>query len=474
MGDGFDPVLLSRVQFAWTISFHILFPAFTIGLASYLFVLEALWLRSGMQAYLQLYRFWVKLFAVSFAMGVVSGIVMSYQLGTNWSVFSDMVSPVIGPLMGYEVLTAFFLEAGFLGVMLFGWNRVGKWPHFAATGLVAFGTLLSAFWILSANSWMHTPDGFEQAESQFLPVNWWSAIFNPSFPYRFVHMVQAAYMTTAFAVGGVAAWHLLKGRRTEPVKIMFSMAMWMATLVAPLQLLAGDLHGLNTLKHQPAKIAAMEGHWETRAGQPLYIFAAIDEEKEETRPILSIPKAGSLILGHNPDAVIRGLKDWPKDERPPVAIVFWAFRLMVGIGLLMILTGLIALFLRFTGALYESRWFHRLCLVMGPSGFMAVLAGWTVTEVGRQPYVVYGLLRTADAASPVPGGSVFSSLTAFVIVYCFVFGLGVYYLLKLARTGPEGEIEGAEPTARRPMRPLSAVDQAIGETAHEEAGHGKR
>ncbi|MFP4003946.1 MAG: cytochrome ubiquinol oxidase subunit I [Alphaproteobacteria bacterium] len=461
MGDGFDPVFLSRIQWAWTISFHILFPAFTIGLASYLFVLEALWLRTKKDAFLNLYKFWVKIFAVSFGMGVVSGIVMSYQFGTNWSVFSDMTGPVLGPLIGYEVVTAFFLEAGFLGIMLFGWNRVGNKLHFLATGLVALGTLLSAFWILSANSWMHTPAGFERVGEQFHPVNWLSIVFNPSFPYRFVHMVFAAYLTTAFVVGSVAAWHMLKGRGTQPVRIMFSMAMWMATLLAPLQLLAGDMHGLNTLEHQPAKVAAMEGNWETRAGQPLHILALVDEEKEKTVPILSIPKAGSLILKHDPNAVVEGLKAFPQDERPPVEIVFWSFRIMVGIGMLMIAVGLGALVLRFTGKLYENRWFHRLVMVMGPAGFIAVLAGWTTTEVGRQPWVVNGILRTADAASTLPAGSVFTSLAVFVVVYCFIFTLGAYYLIRLMRAGPEGVGPQGEGTARRPKRPFSAVDEAV-------------
>ena len=461
MSDGFDPVLLSRLQFTWTIAFHILFPAFTIGLASYLFVLEGMWLKTGKDAYLQLYKFWVKIFAVSFGMGVVSGIVMSYQFGTNWSVFADMTGPVLGPLIGYEVVTAFFLEAGFLGIMLFGWNRVGKGLHFLATGLVAAGTALSAFWILSANSWMQTPDGFERVGDQFHPVNWLTIVFNPSFPFRFAHMVLAAYLTTAFVVGAVAAWHMLKGRRSEPVKIMFSMAMWMATIVAPMQLIAGDLHGLNTLEHQPAKVAAIECFWDTKAGQPLHLLAVPDRKAETCHEILSIPRAGSLLLKHDPDAEIRGLKDWPADERPPVALPFFSFRLMVGIGMLMILVGLIALVLRFTGGFYENRWFQRFCVVMGPMGFIALLAGWVVTEVGRQPWVVYGVLRTADAASPVPGGSVFTSLMVFVVVYLFVFGIGTYYLLKLMRIGPEGPEPLAEETARRPKRPLSAVDTAL-------------
>ncbi len=427
----FDAVLLARIQFAFTVAFHIVFPSFTIGLASYLMVLEGLWLRSKDDVYLELYKYWSKIFALSFGMGVVSGLVMSYQFGTNWGPFADRTGPILGPLLGYEVLSAFFLEAGFLGIMLFGLNRVGKGLHFFATCMVAFGTLLSSFWILSANSWMQTPTGFEIGADQFLPVSWWEIIFNPSFPYRLVHMVLAAYLTTAFVVGAVGAYHLLKDKADRHARIMVSMAMWMALLVAPIQIVAGDMHGLNTLEHQPAKVAAMEGHWETKKGQPLVLFGFPDDEAEVTRYAVEIPKLGSLILTHHWDGEVKGLKAWPKDERPPSALIFWTFRVMVGLGLLMVLTGLISAYLRWSGQLFDTPLFTKLLIAMGPSGFVAVLAGWITTEVGRQPYVVYGLMRTSEAVSPIAAPAVAASLAFFAVVYFIVFGAGVFYLLRL-------------------------------------------
>ncbi len=437
---------LARLQFAFTISAHILFPAFTIGLASWLAVLEGLWLATGRDSYMQVFRYWTKIFAVVFGMGVVSGIVMSYQFGTNWSVFSDRAGPVVGPLMGYEVLSAFFLEAGFLGIMLFGLKRVGKGLHFFATLMVAFGTLLSAFWILSANSWMQTPAGYAVNEAgQFVPADWWAVIFNPSFPYRLVHMVLAAYLTTAFVVGGVGAWHLLRDRANAEARIMFSMAMWMATIVAPIQLVAGDLHGLNTLQHQPAKIAALEGHFETQRGAPLLLFGWPDMEQERTRYAVGIPHLGSLILTHEWNGEIKGLKDFPKEDRPDAAIVFWSFRVMVGIGLLMIGLGLLSLLQRLRRKLYQSRALLWLGVLMGPAGFAAVLAGWITTEVGRQPFVVYGLLRTKDAVAPIAAPAVAASLIAFVLVYLALFGAGLFYTLRLMMRPPTPAVRGPDP-----------------------------
>lgn len=435
--DGFDPVLLARWQFAFTVSFHIVFPAFSIGLASYLAVLEALWLATGRATYLTLFNYWKKIFAVAFAMGVVSGLVMSYQFGTNWSVFSDKAGPIIGPLMGYEVLTAFFLEAGFLGVMLFGLNKVGRGLHFVATLMVAIGTFISAFWILSANSWMQTPVGYAiNAAGQFTPADWWAIIFNPSFPYRLVHMVIAAYLTTALVVGAVGAWHLLRDKTNDGARVMFSMAMWMLAVVAPIQILAGDMHGLNTLEHQPAKIAAMEGHFETRAGAPLILFGWPDMEAEKTLYEIAIPSLGSLILTHDWNGVVKGLKEWPREDRPNALVVFWSFRIMVGLGFLMFGLGLWSLWGRFRKQLYETKSLHIAALLMGPMGFVAVLAGWVTTEVGRQPYTVYGLLRTADSAAPIAAQAVAASLIAFVVVYFFVFGAGVFYLLRLMSKPP--------------------------------------
>jgi cytochrome d ubiquinol oxidase subunit I len=443
--------LLARWQFAFTISFHIIFPAFTIGLASYLAVLEGLWLLTGRDVYIRLFKHWMKIFAVAFAIGVVSGIVMSYQFGTNWSVFADRVGPAIGPLLGYEVLTAFFLEAGFLGVMLFGMNRVGKALHFTATLAVAVGTLFSAFWILSANSFMQTPAGYAMNEAgQIVPDDWLALVFNPSFPYRFVHMTLAAYVTTAFVVGAVAAFHLLRDRRDEAARTAFSMAMWMAALVTPVQIVVGDMHGLNTFEHQPAKIAALEGHFETQAGAPLHLVGWPDMEAERTRFALSIPKAGSLLLTHDPNGLVQGLEEWPPEDRPNAPIVFWSFRVMVGIGFLMALTGLASLVLRWRRRLYDTPWFLRAALVMGPSGFVAVLAGWITTEVGRQPWTVYGLLRTSESLAPVGAPGVAASLAAFVAVYAIVFGAGTLYLLRLmaAPVRPDEPAEAAEAPIR--------------------------
>ena len=430
---------LARMQFAFTMSFHIIFPAFSIGLASYLAMLEGLSLWTKKPVYRDLFNYWKKIFAVAFGMGVVSGIVMSYQFGTNWSVFSDKAGPVIGPLMGYEVLTAFFLEAGFLGVMLFGEKKVGPGLHFFATLMVAIGTLISATWILAVNSWMQTPAGYSINDvGQFVPEDWWAIIFNPSFPYRFVHMVLAAYLTTAFVVGGIGAWHLLKDSSSRGARVMFSMALWMATLVAPLQIFAGDMHGLNTLEHQPAKIAAMEGHYDTEVGASLILFGVPDDAAEVTRYQIAIPELGSLILLHRLGGELKGLKAFPKDQRPPAEIVFWSFRLMVGIGFAMLGIGLWSLLRRLQhGRLYEDKWLQRATLLMTPAGFVAVLAGWMTTEVGRQPYTVYGLLTTAQSASPVAAPAIGASLLAFIVVYFAVFGAGVFYMLRLCGKPPD-------------------------------------
>ncbi len=445
-------LLLARAQFAFTLSFHFLFPAFSIGLASFLAVLEALWLKTGAGVYANLYRYWLRIFAVVFAMGVVSGIVMSYQFGTNWSVFSDKAGPVIGPLMAYEVLTAFFLEAGFLGVMLFGINKVGPRLHFVATLAVAVGTFISAFWILAVNSWMQTPTGYEMAPNgQFVPgPSWLAIIFNPSFPYRLVHTVLAAYLTTAFAVGGVGAWHLLRDRHNPGARKMFSMAMWMAAVVAPLQVFAGDLHGLNTLEHQPAKVMAMEGHYQSHPhGAPLILFGIPDSKAQRVDYAIQIPQASSLILKHDPNAPLAGLDTIPAADRPPVGIVFWAFRVMVGLGMAMFGLGLWSLLARWRGKLFDWTWLHRGALAMGPAGFVAVLAGWIVTEVGRQPFTIYGLLRTADSVSPLAAPAVAASLAAFATVYFAVFGTGIWYLLRLMHKPPEAH---EAPPSAAPIR----------------------
>ena len=395
-----DPVMLARIQFAFTVSFHIIFPAFTIGLASWLAVVEWRYLKTGKEVYQEIYRLWVKIFAVTFGMGVVSGVVLSYQFGTNWSVFSDKTGNILGPLLGYEVLTAFFLEASFLGIMLFGWNRVSRKMHFASTVIVAIGTLISSFWILAANSWMQTPRGYRIGENGlFYPTDWLQIIFNPSFPFRLAHMVLAAYLTTAFVVGGIGAYYLWRRQHVKHARVMFGMAMIMAVFVAPIQPVIGDLHGLNTLEHQPAKVAAMEGLWETQRGAPLKVFGWPDQAAEKTRFSIEIPKLSSLILTHSLNGEVKGLKEWPPDERPPAAWVFWSFRIMVGIGMLMVATGAIAVVLYFRKRLFDTRWFQLWCMALTPSGFIAVIAGWFVTEIGRQPYVVYGILRTSDSVS---------------------------------------------------------------------------
>jgi len=433
-----DPLLLSRIQFAFTISFHIIFPSFTIGLAAWLVVLEGLWLKTGKQIYAEISRHWIKIFAVSFGMGVVSGVVMSYEFGTNWSELSRRGGNVIGPLLSYEVLTAFFLEAGFLGIMLFGRERVPKWVHFFATCMVALGTAISAFWILSANSWMQTPQGFTVDDQGVLHVaDWWKVIFNPSFPYRFTHMVAAAYLTTAFVVGGIGAWYILRDRSAAAGRIMLGMALSLIVWLAPLQLVIGDLHGLNAREHQPAKIAAVEAHWETRRDAPLVLFAWPDVKTESNLYEIAIPDLGSLILTHEWDGEVRGLKSFPPEDRPNPIIPFFSFRIMVGIGFIMIALGLTGAVLWLMGRLYTTRWYLHAMTFAAPLGFIAVLAGWFVAEVGRQPWVVYGVLRTADAVSPVPGGSVLASIILFVIVYGIVFGAGVFYMAKLVARGPD-------------------------------------
>ena len=447
----FDALILSRLQFAFTIAFHIIFPSFTIGLASYLAVLEGLWLVTKNETFKSLYLFWVKIFAISFGMGVVSGVVMSYQLGTNWSVFSAVSGPVLGPLFAFEVLAAFFLEASFLGVMLFGWKKVGPGLHFASTVLVALGTLMSAFWIISANSWMQSPSGYAgSVEEGLVAVDWFQVIFSPTFPERLAHMVLAAYLTTALVVAAASAWRLLKDPAEPESGIALKMAIGMLAIVAPLQLLVGDLSGKDVLKHQPAKLAAIEAFWETRTEQPFHIAAWPDREIEGNRWELSIPKVGSLITAGAVDAEVQGLHAFAPEDRPPVAIVFWSFRVMVGLGLAMIGLGLWGAYLVWRGRVERSTLFLRSAIAMGPAGFVAVIAGWIVAEVGRQPYVIYGLLRTEDAVSPIGAGAVSASLLAFLVVYAIVFSVGALYILRLLAEGPVAGAHEAPPSERRP------------------------
>ncbi|MDB5854379.1 MAG: cytochrome ubiquinol oxidase subunit [Herminiimonas sp.] len=450
-----DTTLLSRIQFGFTISFHIVFPAFTIGVSAYIATLEVLWVRSRKEHYHLLARFWTRIFAVSFAMGVVSGIVLSYQFGTNWSRFSTTVGNVIGPLMGYEVLTAFFLEASFLGIMLFGWNRVPPWLHTLACVIVAVGTAISGFWILAANSWMHTPAGHEMRNGVAIPVSWLHVIFNPSFPYRFAHMMIAAYLTTSLVVLATGARYLLEKRFEQQAKTMVRMGLGMVILLTPIQILVGDLHGGNTAEYQPVKVAAIEGHWDGSQPAGLVLFGWPDSTSESNRAEIAIPKLGSLIIKHDANGLFPGLKDFSRGDRPPVLPLFFMFRLMVGLGLLMLAIAVVGAVLWRRGKLFETRWFLGPLRFCWPLGFVAILAGWMVTEIGRQPWLAYGILRTADASSPISVATVAVSLGLFVLVYCVVFSMGVMYIAGMIRKGPDSSLTAMESGV--PNRPLSAA-----------------
>ncbi|MBB6307245.1 cytochrome ubiquinol oxidase subunit I [Xanthobacter tagetidis] len=452
----FDPVTLARIQFAFTVSFHIIFPSFTIGLSAFIAVLELLWLKTGREVFHRLARYWTKIFAVSFAMGVVSGIVLSYQFGTNWSRFAEVAGSVIAPLIGFEVLTAFFLEATFLGIMLFGWNRVPAWLHVLATCVVAFGTFMSAFWILSANSWMQTPAGFEMRDGVAYPLDWLEIIFNPSFLHRLPHMLLAAYLTTSLVVLAVGARYLLAGRFQEEAKVMVVMAIGMLAIVAPIQAYVGDAHGLNTAKYQPAKIAAIEAHWDGSKPAPLVLFAWPDAKAEKNLYEISIPGGASLMITHSLTGLFPGLKDFPPQDRPPVIGPFFGFRAMVGVGVVMILFGWVGAFLLWRRKVFETRWYLWPASLAWPLGFIAILSGWIVTEQGRQPWVIQGILRTADAVSPVIGWSVAVTLVLFIIVYSIVFATGLYFMNRLIVKGPGGTLI-EPPRKERPTRPLAAA-----------------
>jgi cytochrome d ubiquinol oxidase subunit I len=456
-----DPLLLSRLQWAWVIGWHILLPSFTVGLASYIAVLEGLYFFRGDEAWFRISRFWTRIFAVSFAMGVVSGIVMPFQFGTNWSRFSDIAANVISPLLGYEDLMAFFLEATFLGVLLFGRGRVPRWAHFLAACMVAFGTLMSSFWILSVNSWMQTPAGYTIKDGRLFPADWLAIIFNPSFPFRLMHNVAAFYVTTGFAVLAVSAWLIQRPQFAADGRRIFGMALAFLTVFVPLQIFLGDMHGLNTAKYQPAKLAAIEGRWETAAPAPLTLFGLPDDKAERTNYAVEIPVLGSLILTHSTTGAIRGLKTFPVRDRPPAAPVFWAFRVMVGLGFLMLGVIALAWFLRIKGILFESRWFLRICQFMGGSGFLAVLAGWTTTEVGRQPWTIYGVLRTEHSVSPsLTGSDVMWSFLAYAVVYLIMFPTGIAVMARLVRQGPTEGSPGVQPVqGLQPSAPIIGLTE---------------
>ncbi|HEY3786572.1 MAG TPA: cytochrome ubiquinol oxidase subunit I [Steroidobacteraceae bacterium] len=458
-----DPhaLLLARAQFAFTISFHIVFPAFSIGSSAFVATLLVLWRRTGHSHYHRLARFWTKIFAVSFAMGVVSGIPLSYEFGTNWSRFSLATGNVIGPLIGYEVLTAFFLESTFLGIMLFGWKRVPPWLHVTSAVLVALGTCISGFWIIAANSWMQTPAGHIVRDGIAYPVDWFHVIFNPSFPYRFVHMMTAAYLTTSVVVLAAGARYLLEGKFEAEARTMLRMGIGMVAILGPAQLFFGDQHGLNTLEYQPVKVAAMEGHWENDGPAPLILFAVPDSAHERNRAEIAIPHLGGLILKHDFNGRYAGLKDFPANRRPPVVPVFFAFRIMVGIGLFLIALGLTGAWLWKRQKLFTARWYLRVATYTWPLGFLAILAGWVTTETGRQPYVAYGILRTDQALSPVSAATVAGSLVAFVLAYTIVFSIGVYYIRRLVLGGPQdAAVEPGHLPQGLPNRPLSLGTQA--------------
>ena len=420
-----DPLFLSRLQFAWVVAWHFLMPAFTVGLASFIAVMEGLRFVTGRDVYLRISVFWTRIFAVSFGMGVVSGITMPFQFGMNWSRFSDNVGDIISPLLGYEGLTAFFLEAAFLGVLLFGRKLVPPWAHFFAALMVALGTLASTFWILATNSWMQTPAGYEIVDGRFEPKDWLAIVFNPSFPYRLAHVVTAIYVTTGFVVVGVAAWWLLKRRFYQEARTMLSMTLWLLTVLVPLQAVIGDQHGLDTLRYQPAKIDAIEAIWDGGRHLPWVLFAIPDDAAAKNLYEFSIPDLGSLILTHDPNGALPGLKDFPPENRPPVAVPFFGFRIMLACWGLMLLTVALSWWLRARGDLYDTDWYLRLCTFAAPLGFVAVIAGWATTEVGRQPWTVYGLMRTADSVSPsLTGADVTVSLIAYTIVYLVMFAAG--------------------------------------------------
>jgi cytochrome d ubiquinol oxidase subunit I len=429
-----DALMLSRLQFAANMSFHILFPTITIALGWILFFFRARWLRTRDNAWLDAYRFWTKVFALSFALGVVSGITMSFQFGTNWPGFMERAGNVAGPLLGYEVLTAFFLEATFLGVMLFGHGRVSERMHLLATFLVAAGTTLSAFWILSLNSWMQTPTGHEIVNGEFHVRSWWEVIFNPSFPYRFTHMLLASFLTASFLLSGLSAWQLLKGTGGPATAKALRTALTLAALLVPVQIVVGDLHGLNTLKHQPQKIAAIEAIWHTEASAPLLLFAWPDEAARENQLAIAIPKAGSLILAHDADAVIRGLNEF-EGAHPPVKPLFFGFRLMVGMGVLMLATSWSGWWL-----LRRRTWrpealprpLLRWLAAMTFSGWVATLAGWYVTEIGRQPFIVFGLLKTSEVVTRTPAPHIALTLAAYLALYATLIVAYVAVLKYLA------------------------------------------
>lgn len=452
-----DTLLLSRLQFAANISFHILFPMITIALAWVLLYFKLMYSRTGQEKWMNAYRLWVKVFALTFALGVVSGITMSFQFGTNWPGYMETVGNIAGPLLAYEVLTAFFLEATFLGIMLFGFKRVGNRMHTVATTLVAVGTSISAFWILALISWMHTPAGFEMIDGVAHATSWKEIVFNPSFPYRYAHTMLASFLTASFLIAGISAYRWLRGDCTPAVKAALRTGILMAAVLSPLQIFVGDLHGLNTLEHQPAKIAAMEGLWHTQAGAPLVLFGLPDAVTQSNRFAVAIPSLASLILTHDPDGVVQGITAFENDH-PPVAPVFWAFRVMVGTGLAMVALSVFATFLM-RGNRALPPWILKLFSWMTFSGWIGVIAGWYTTEIGRQPYLVSGILRTADAVSTQPAANVGLTLIIFVTMYLALIVAYVSVVFYLARQAGLAETKKSPPTALGPTVVQSSLPE---------------
>lgn len=455
-----DPLILARLQFAFTVSFHIIFPTISIGLALFLVIVKAQLLRTGDPVYRQIYRFWLNIFAMSFAVGVVTGVVMSFQFGLTFAKFAQFAGPVIGPLIGLEVLTSFFLEAGFLGIMLFGENRVGPKLHLFATCMVALGTVLSSSWIMSANSWMQTPDGVSLVNGRLVVTDWWRVVVNPSWPVRLPHMLLAAYLTAAFLVSGVSAWYLLRRREIAFARRTLSIGMGAACILIALQVFVGDHVGTTLVKYQPAKLQAAEGWWDrtTPSPTPYLWFIVPDQAGQRNLFQMGTPYFGSIWLTRSLTGTIGGLRNTPVDQQPRMVLVFYSFKIMLALGMIMFTVAVISLWLRWHGRLYSARWFLRTLVVMAPSGLVATLGGWYTAEIGRQPYVITGMMRTADAISPVPAATLLGTLIAFFCVYAVFFSAFLVFTLRIIRRGPEGLPAHALPSGslKRDLRPAIA------------------